>query len=307
MTDPSPIALFTYNRPAHTIKTIEALKLNELAGKSQLIIFSDGPKDEAGLPAVSKLRELLRKVEGFKAVQLVERKLNFGLGKNIIEGVKQVIDQYGRVIVLEDDLFTSPFFLRYMNEALNKYQDIEEVISIHGYCYPVNKILPETFFLRGADCLGWGTWKREWNLFEPDGSKLLARLVNSNQQNLFDFANTYPYTQMLKDQISGKNNSWAIRWYASAFLLNKLTLYPGRSLVHHMGGDGSGTNTGFDDSLAVTISETPVPVLDIPILENEIAFHAFSDFFRRQGNPTIWYRLKRRMRKTFRNGTGRLK
>jgi hypothetical protein len=166
--------------------------------------------------------------------------------------------------------------------------------------------LPENFFLRGADCLGWGTWKRGWDLFEPDGRKLLDRLVDSHEQPKFDFENTYPYTQMLKDQIAGKNNSWAIRWYASAFLLNKLTLYPGRSLIHHMGGDGSGTNTGFDDSLAVTISETPVSVLDIPKVENDIAFHAFADFFRRQGNPTLWYRLKRRMRKTFRNGNSSL-
>jgi hypothetical protein len=300
----APIALFTYNRPGHALRTIEALRKNKLADQSQLIIFSDGAKDEAGSAMVNKLRGLLRQIDGFKSVQLIERSENLGLGNNIIDGVRQLIDQFGRAIILEDDLLTSPYFLQYMNEALEKYQQIDEVISVHGYRYPVNQILPETFFLRGADCLGWATWKRGWDLFEPDGSKLLAKLIESKQQNLFDFDNSYPYTQMLKDQIAGKNNSWAIRWYASAFLLNKLTLYPGRSLVHHIGGDGSGTNTGFDDSLAVEISKNPIEVLDIPLVQNEITRMAFVDFFRKQGNPTIWYRIKRKLKKILLKNNG---
>ena len=297
--DPAPIALFTYNRPDHTMRTIDALKLNELASKSKLIIFSDGPKTEAGAGVITNLRSRLKKINGFRSVELIERNSNFGLGKNIIDGVGQVIDKYGRIIVLEDDLLTSPYFLKFTNQALDKYADSEDVISTHGYCYPVRNELPETFFLRGADCLGWGTWKRGWDLFEPDGKKLLAGLTQSNQVALFDFDGTYPYTQMLRDQIEGKNNSWAIRWYASAFLKNKLTLYPGRSLVFHMGGDGSGTNTGLDESLSVEISQTPIHVLDIPIVQNEIAFEAFADFFKRQGNPSVWYKMKRRMKKIF--------
>ena len=295
--DLAPIALFTYNRPGHTHKTIESLKQNKLAEQSLLFIFSDGPKDEQGKKRIDELRNSLRKVNGFKAVKLIERESNFGLGKNIIEGVSQIIDQFGKIIVLEDDLLTSPFFLEYMNEGLNTYYQNNDVISIHGYCYPVKQKLPDTFFIRGADCLGWGTWKRGWRLFEPDGSRLLSKLIESNQEYAFDFQNSYPYTQMLKDQIAGRNNSWAIRWYASAFLQGKLTLYPGRSLIFHMGGDGSGTNTGFDDSLAVELSKTPVKLSDSEPMQNNEAYHAFAEYFRKVNNPTIWYKFKRRIKK----------
>ena len=148
--------------------------------------------------------------------------------------------------MLEDDLLTSPYFLDFMNEGLSIYEEDEKVISIHGYVYPISEKLPETFFLRGADCWGWATWKRGWDLFEPDGGLLLNKLEESKQTEEFDFNRSYPYTQMLKDQINGKTNSWAVRWYASAFLQNKYTLYPGKSLVSNIGGDGSGTNTGLN-------------------------------------------------------------
>ena len=127
-----------------------------------------------------------------------------------------------KVIVLEDDLVTSPHFLQYMNDGLGIYERDDRVISIHGYSYPVHGKLPETFFLRGADCLGWATWKRGWDLFEDDGQRLLNELERRNLTRSFDFDGSYPYTQMLRDQIAGSNSSWAVRWYASAFLRDKL-------------------------------------------------------------------------------------
>ncbi len=139
----------------------------------------------------------------------------------------EVLDRYQKVIVLEDDLVISPHFLQFMNEALDLYKKEDNVISITAYIYPVEGPLPETFFLRGADCWGWATWKRGWNLFQADGLALLKKLEEQKLERDFDFDGAYPYTQMLKDQISGKNNSWAVRWYASAFLAGKLTLYPG--------------------------------------------------------------------------------
>src|SRR5262249_35869456 len=156
------------------------------------------------------------------------RERNFGLAQSIVQGVSGTVAQHGRIIVLEDDMVTSPHFLTYMNQALDKYADEARVVSIHGYVYPVEQPLPETFFLPGADCWGWATWKRGWSCFNPDGQFLLNELKRQKLIRDFDFNGAFPYSEMLQAQIKGANDSWAVRWYASALLAGKLTLYPGR-------------------------------------------------------------------------------
>ena len=289
----APIVLFTYNRPLHTRQTVEALRKNELAAESELIVFSDGPKNEEVRSKVEEVRKYLKTITGFKRLQIYENEKNCGLANSIIDGVTKVVTEFGRVIVLEDDLVTSPFFLRYMNEALNRYEKEDKVISIHGYVDPVKTFLPETFFIKGADCWGWATWKRGWNLFEKDGLALLRQIQDQGRSKEFDFENSYDYTQMLKDQIAQKNNSWAIRWYASAFLKNKLTLYPGHSLVWNIGIDGSGTHCGVDHSYGNNVSLFPIIVNEIEILENLGARKAFSELFRER-KGSLFLRLLRK-------------
>jgi hypothetical protein len=183
-----------------------------------------------------------------------------------------------------------------MNEGLRLYENDELVISIHGYIYPVKEKLPDTFFLRGADCFGWATWKRGWDLFQPDGRLLLKGLIESHQTDQFDFEGSYPYLQMLRDQIDGKNNSWAIRWYASAFLKNKFTLYPGKSLVSNNGGDGSGTNNGFEYSLPVPFNPFPVNISLIEVGQNLQAYQAFAAHHQKAMHPNLWRKIKRKLR-----------
>ena len=237
----SPIVLFTYNRPYHTRQTVEALQKNHLAQESQLFIYSDAPKNEETQEQVAKVREYLKTINGFKKINIIERNRNFGLANSIIDGVTKIVNEYGKIIVLEDDLITSPYFLQFMNEALELYENEKKVACIHGYIYSI-KNLPETFFIKGADCWGWATWKRAWNVFEQDGKKLLKDIKQTNKQREADFNNSYAYVKMLKDQIKGKNNSWAIRWYISAFLKDMLTLYPGKSLIQNIGHDNQGTH-----------------------------------------------------------------
>ena len=203
----APVILFTYNRPNHIKRNIESLLKNKEAGQSDLFVFSDAPKKEEDKLKVEQVREYLSTITQFQSVTIVKREFNYGLGKNIIDGVTEIVATYGKVIVLEDDLVVSPYFLEYMNEGLELYENDDSVISIHGYVYPVKEKLPETFFLKGADCLGWGTWKRGWDIFEPDGNLLLKKILESDQANAFDYNNAYPFTQMLKDQSEGKNNS----------------------------------------------------------------------------------------------------
>jgi hypothetical protein len=292
----SPIALFTYNRPYHTRKTVEALQRNKLSAQSDLFVFSDGPKEGATGSQVGEVRNYLKTINHFKTVSIIERKSNYGLSANILDGVRQIISEFGKVIVLEDDLVTSPFFLDFMNEGLRLYEQDENVISVHGYLLPVKEKLPDSFFLRGADCLGWGTWKRGWDLFEPDGRLLLKGLIESKKTGQFDFDNAYPYTQMLMDQIAGKTNSWAIRWYASAFLKNKYTLYPGKSLISNIGGDGSGTNNGFEYSSPPPLDPDPVEIRRIEVCQNAEAYRAFAAFHRRAMHPNLWKKIRRRVR-----------
>lgn len=281
----APIALFTYRRLEHTQRTIAALLNNHLASQSDLIIFSDASKNQKDFEDVRKVRDFLGTIDGFRSVSVVHREHNLGLANSIIGGVTKILQQYEQVIVVEDDLLTSPHFLTYMNDGLDVYSNDERVVSIHGYVYPIEKQLPETFFLRGADCWGWATWRRGWDCFNQDGQYLLDGLQKQNLTSEFDFNGTYEYTQMLKDQIAGKNNSWAIRWYASAFLAYKFTLYPGRSLVHNIGNDGSGTHCDSSSNLDATLSLSPVKVDKINVEESELARTEFEFFLGASSKP----------------------
>ncbi len=287
---PAPIALFVYNRPWHTRQTVAALLANAEASETMLYVFSDAPRSAGARPAVSEVRSFLRGITGFKSITLIERDRNLGLARSIIDGVTRVCEEHGQVIVLEDDLVTSPYFLRFMNEGLEKYRYDERVVSVHGYVYPVERDLPETFFLRGADCWGWATWKRGWDMFEPDGQKLLDELKRSKLMRRFDFDGSYPYARMLQHQIAGKNDSWAILWYASAFLKGKLTLYPGRSLVHNTGADGSGTHCSTTSDFSGELAQSPIALGDVPVEDSDAARQAFTAFHRRT-RPSVLRRL----------------
>ncbi|RHX90972.1 glycosyltransferase [Leptospira stimsonii] len=276
----APIALFVYNRPNHTKATIESLSQNRYADQSELFVFCDGPKSEGHLEKVNQVKAIVKSIKGFKKVTVIEKEFNVGLANSIIAGVTDLIEKFGRVIVLEDDMVTSKYFLMYLNEGLEKYEREESVISIHAYRLPLKGKTPETYFLRGADCWGWATWKRGWDLFEHDGKKLMTALVSQNLTKEFDFGGSYPYTQMLKDQIEGRNDSWAIRWNASAFLLNLLTLYPGRSLVQNIGLDASGIHCATTDEYDVVLSETPIEIETIAFKENSKVKNLYKDYFR---------------------------
>jgi hypothetical protein len=274
----APIALFVYDRPRHTSITVESLQANHLANKSDLIIFSDAAKTEVQAESVVNVRRYLKTINGFKSISILEREQNFGLAKSIIGGVTEILEQNDRVIVMEDDLVTSPYFLTYMNNGLEMYAEEERIISIHGYVYPIKKQLPETFFMRGSDCWGWATWRRGWTCFNPDGQHLLDELERQKLITEFDLNGAYGFSDMLKGQIAGENNSWAIRWHASAFLENKLTLYPGRSLVYNIGNDNSGTHCGADSSFNVEVSQSPIKIDNIPIEPSALATAEFGKF-----------------------------
>lgn len=269
--DPAPVVLFAYRRPDHLRRSLQSLAANPVACSTHLTIYCDGPRDARDRESVELTREVAKKAEGFATVTVVERESNFGLAQSVITGVTEILTSHEKVIVMEDDLVVSPDFLAYMNEALDLYQDVEQVISIHGYMYAVPEVLPQSVFLRGADCWGWATWRRGWELFESDSAQLLEQLERSPDREDFDFNGAFPYRQMLKDQAEGKIDSWAIRWYASAFLANKLTLYPGQSLVENIGQEGSGTHSVAAASHETVAHSIGLPLNPIEIRESRLA------------------------------------
>ncbi len=300
---PAPIVIFTYNRLAHLKISITALKKNNLAKSSELIIFSDGPKKNIkdDNNKILKIRSYLNKISGFKNITIINRSKNFGLSKNIITGISEVIKKYKKVIILEDDLVPSKFFLEYMNNGLEIYKKNKNVASIHAYVYPIGnvkkKIKQNTFFIKGADCWGWATWLRSWNTFDKNGKKLLYKIKKRKMERSFNFNNSYNYLQMLKDQVAKKNDSWAIRWYASCFLENMYTLYPAISLIKNIGIDQSGVNSKFD---LLTLGnkrlvKSNFKIKKQTVKESEIARELFENFFMKKK----LFRLKNILKKIF--------
>ncbi len=265
----TPVVIFAYNRLDTLIKTVQSLSKCKLSSDTDVYFFSDGPNHQSDSLKVEKVRRYVRTITTFNRVYLIERKENFGLAKSIITGVTEIVNKFGRVIVLEDDMVVSPNFLEYMNQGLEAYKNDNQVASIHGYVYPI-KNLPNNFFIKGADCWGWATWKRAWDVFEPDGRVLYSELRKRKLLKNFDFNGSYPYSKMLKDQIKGRNNSWAIRWYASAYLQNMLTLYPGQSLVQNIGVGSDATHCKQQsDIFNVNITDSINIDKNIEVTENE--------------------------------------
>lgn len=302
----APIVLFVYNRPWHTEQTLEALSRIELADESILYIYADGPKenaDEETLKKIVETRNVIKKLFGFKQVIIVQSQTNLGLANSIIKGVGEVVHKHGAVIVLEDDIVPSAGFLIYMNEALNLYLDDSRVGCIHAWNYNLDAIdySETTFFLRGADCWGWATWKRSWSLFNPNGAFLLDSILARNLQSDFDRRDTHDYVEMLRAQIRGKNDSWAIRWHASLFLAGKYCLQPTKAIVKNIGFDNSGIHCGTSG-----VVQQPVDFIklnNIEVRELEWFFNAYTAYLNKTSqmdSTNKWEKAKNYLKYFFR-------
>ena len=299
----APILLFVYNRPEHLKQLIASLQANAEAAQSMLFIYTDAARNKADEEQVNKVREVIRHIDGFASIEVVERTTNWGLARNIIGGVTEQIRRYGRVIVLEDDLVVAPYFLRFMNDALEAYKDEPQVGHIQACDFTQDASLPDTFLIKFTGSWGWATWERAWQHFNPDGQALLNELENRRLTRRFDFNGNYRFTRMLRRQVQGKNNSWAIRWNASLFLKDILSLNVGRSLVQNNGFDGSGTHCGGGNLYSSQLWMQPLPVEKItPICENEAARAAFARYYHRTNG--FWAKVIRRIKRTLKGDFG---
>ena len=299
----APILLFVYNRPEHTRRCIESLLKNSLASESNLFIYADGAKDSTQQEAVNEVRNYIRSIQGFKQITLMERSENWGLARNIIDGVTTQVNRYGKVIVLEDDLVIAPYFLQFMNDALEVYKNEPRVGHIQACDFTQDSSLPATFLIKWTGSWGWATWDRAWKHFNPNGNELLQELEERKLTHVFDFNGKYGFTRMLRRQIEGKNNSWAIRWNASLFLKDILSLNVGRSLVQNEGFDGSGTNCGGGGLYASHLYLQSLPITPMsPIEENKEARQAFIRYYARTNS--FCAKAIRRIKRTLKGDFG---
>jgi hypothetical protein len=245
----APIACFVYNRPDHAFKALTALSGCDLAGESALYIFSDGARSVKDQEDVEKVRAVITSEQWCGEVHVILRDKNLGLSESVISGVSFLMEKFGKAIVLEDDLVVSPFFLKYMNDSLGIYEGEERVKQITGYMFDgVLNSDTDALFLPFTSSWGWATWSRAWRQFDPRMMAYEVLKKDSKLRKRFNLDGAYNFYTMLKNQRTGRVDSWAIRWYLSVFMAEGLTLYPMKTLVGNIGWDGSGIHCGTNNS-----------------------------------------------------------
>jgi len=277
----APIVLFVYNRLWHTQKTIEALQKNELASESELFIYADGAKSEKVSTQVSQVRNYIQEVDGFKKVTIVERGENWGLANSIIDGVTEAVNKYGRVIVLEDDLVVGEYFLKFMNNSLNYYEDKKDVWHISGWNYPISlETSKDVYFYRIMDCWGWATWNDRWKNFEKN-TNILINSMSSEDIDRFNLDGCTDLWRQVELNKSGRIDTWAIFWYATIFNHNGLCLNPVKSYVMNIGNDGTGVHCTKSSQYGdITLNSNKESVFERDIIENDLIVSQVKKFFK---------------------------
>lgn len=251
----TPVVLFVYNRPNHTLKTLESLERNTLSRDSDLIVFADGAKENATdeqMKKIDETRKIVKMKKWCKTVSVKEFAQNKGLAANIIDGVTEIVNKYGSAIVLEDDIVTGKFFLEYMNDALEKYKDEKKVFHITGWRNPIKKTSDDScFFYPRMDCWGWATWADRWNFFKKD-PEYFKSIFSKKMRREFDGRGSERGTWgQIEANANGTLNTWAVFWGASIFIKNGLCLAPSSSLVKNIGMDNSGEHCGFNKHMII--------------------------------------------------------
>ena len=250
----APICLFVYNRIDETKLTIKALQVNFLANESDLIVFSDGYKDENDAHSVRIVRDFVRNISGFRSVKIIESFNNKGLAKSVIEGVSLVLEKSENIIILEDDLITTPNFLDFMNQALSFYKDNKEVYSVNGFTLDVGweefVRLNDVFFHNRTYSWGWGTWSDKW-CGDDFINQNIRKYMDDRNLSLFKKNCGEDILRMLIDCMSGVNDSWYVKWVFIHFIKNKLAVYPTLSKVRNVGYGDSATHCKTIDVLEI--------------------------------------------------------
>jgi len=290
----APIVLFVYNRPEHTKRTVESLLNNTLVSKSTLLIFSDGAKSDEDILAVDAVRNFIKTIKGSNKIEIIEREKNFGLANSVIVGVNEVISLFGKAIVLEDDMISSPYFLKYMNEVLNYFEDDQRIFSVTGYTFPIKipgNYKHPLYLSPRSSSWGWGTWKNRWEKADWEINDFQSFINDKSRVDSFNLGGD-DLTRMLKNSISRKVDSWSIKWTYTHFLNNAYCVYPVKSRIKNIGADESGVHTIKTKKYDVELELNDMELKVIEVLHpNEEILRNFRKFFRKNIFSTVIQKL----------------
>ncbi len=279
----TPIVLFTYNRLWHTQQTIESLAKNELASESELFIYSDGWKNEDDKSKVLEVRKYLKTIDCFKKITIIEQKENLGLADSIISGVSKIVNEYGKIIVLEDDIVTSPYFLKYMNDALDFYENKDNIWHISGWNYPiVNNTKDDVFLWQVMNCWGWATWSKKWKFYEKNSTKLINEFSEEDIYR-FNFDGTCDFWSQVLSNEMNNSNTWAIFWYATIFKHSGLCLNPIQTFVDNIGFDDQSTHCNTKNYIDDVNTNTKISLV-VNSITNNINITKIKDYFMKDKN-----------------------
>lgn len=304
----APVALFVYNRLNHARKTVEALLRNELASETDLVVFADGPKENASETTkqqIQAVRDYIRSISGFKSVEFHFAEKNIGCADSIIRGVTETVNRYGKVIVVEDDIVTHPFFLRFMNEGLEFYKDDKRIFTLGGTSIGIDipkNYKHDVYLSCRSVSWGWATWIDRWALADWNIEKYpiiknptwwRIKRFNRGGDDLYE---------MLLMQLHGEIDAWDIRWDYCIHRHHGYIIVPVYTLVHNCGMDNSGTHCASSMNYAFA-PDYDKDVFDMCFVEgikpNAKIIKSYHDYFGHNG--VSWYKsVKRKVKKTLR-------
>ena len=272
------VIVFGHARPVHLENLLCSLFNNEEAAGLPVYVRIDGPRNGSEKSLTNQSARVAERYVGRDRVSTSET--NHGLKISLVQGISEVLASYEQVIVLEDDLILSRYFLRFMLDGLSMYGANPAVASIHGYVLPNVSVANESFFLRGADCWGWATWREAWEQYREDATGLLNELREQNMEYDFSFGGVSPHLRLLESASEGFSQSWAILWHASTYLQGRLTLYPGTSLVSNQGHEGSGTHSVITSAYDSAVASAPLRIVRQPVEVSAEAWRGYSQFYK---------------------------
>jgi hypothetical protein len=297
----APIVLFAFNRPDHLHRALCALSHNAEFILSPLFIYCDGPKNADDCLNIKQTRTIANQwLHPNKIV--IEANSNQGLAESVIAGVTQVLERFGKIIVLEDDLVVDKAFLNFLNQALKKYENDSVIMQVSAYMFPIRNFFgrSETLFLPNISSWGWATWGRAWAKFDPNACGWELLLSDKKMRQEFDVGGSYAYSDMLFRQVKGEIDSWAIRWNWSVYRSSGLVLYPPVSLVKNIGFDGSGTHCAILDLDEIKLSSEmrPIKFSNDHTLSKDDLFYIQAALKKLSGN--VYLRTLKKLRNAFR-------
>jgi len=305
----APVVLFVYNRPSHTYETLKALSENIGVTETDIFVFADGPKNDQNqkeLDNIAAVRKIIIENPFDLRIHQHFSDVNKGLANSVVDGINEVFTDHECLIVIEDDLVCSKYFLTFMNQCLATYKDELKVMHVGGYTPPIKGNLNrDIYFLRFATSWGWATWKRSWKKFNNDAEDLMQKIMDRSEQAVYDFNDSHPFFDMLAMQARGEIDSWAVRWNATVFTEDGLAVYPAKSLVKNIGFDGSGVHSGNGNWYQTKNQSTFNPeISDVEVKEDERARSFYADFYKGLNRGSVWQKIKDKIKYELKNAKG---